>query len=63
LAQSGIAFFSIGMTYSFLNFRVGVGQQGFWIKVVKCIGSSNLSRIVGIPVDLSSDKQVWLCLE
>jgi len=26
------------MTYPLLNFRVGVGQRGFWIKEVKCVG-------------------------
>jgi len=26
------------MTYPFLNFRVGVGQQGFRIKGMKCVG-------------------------
>jgi len=26
------------MTYPFLNFRVGVGQRGFRIKGVKCVG-------------------------
>jgi len=25
------------MTYPFLNFQVGVGQQGFRIKGVKCV--------------------------
>jgi len=29
-------FFSIDMTYPFLNFRVGVGQRGFQIKGVEC---------------------------
>jgi len=40
LAQSGSAFFSIGMAYPFLNirYRVGVGQRGFLIKGVKCVG-------------------------
>jgi len=54
------------MTYPFLNFQIGVGQRGFRIKGVKCIEKSvpsNLFRIVGLPVDWSSDKQVWLCLE
>jgi len=34
LAQSGLAIFSIGMAYPFLNirFQVGVGQRGFLIK-------------------------------
>jgi len=26
------------MTYPFLNFQVGVGQRGFRIKRVKCVG-------------------------
>ena len=38
MAQSGLVFFSIDLTYSFLNFRVGVGQRGFRIKGVKYIG-------------------------
>jgi len=34
-----LSIFSIDMTYPFLNFRVGVGQQGFRIKGVKCVWS------------------------
>jgi len=53
--------FSIGLTYPFLNFRVGVGQQNFRIKGVKCIGRNPLlavfCRIAGIPVFRSSDKR------
>jgi len=28
------------MTYPFLNFQVGVGQQGFQIKGVNCVGGN-----------------------
>jgi len=30
------------MTYPFLNFRVGVGQWGFRIKGVNCVGRNLL---------------------
>jgi len=33
------------MTYLFLNFRVGVGQRGFHIKGVKCVGRNLLLPI------------------
>jgi len=62
LAQSGLAdFLSIDLTYPFLNFRVGVRQQGFRINGVKCIGRNPfvavLCQIVGILVNRSSDKR------
>jgi len=61
LAQSGLAFFSIDLTYPFLNFRVGDGQRGFRIKGVKHIGRNPfltvLCGIGGISVNRSSDKQ------
>jgi len=45
----------------FLNFRVGVGQRGFWIKGVKCIERNPLlavlCRMAGILVFRSSDKR------
>jgi len=53
LASSSLAFFSVDLTYPFLNFRVGVGQRGFRIKGGKCIERNPflpvLCLIAGIP--------------
>jgi len=38
-------FFSIDMTYPFLDFRVGVGQWGFRIEGVKYVGRNLLLAI------------------
>jgi len=60
-SNSGIirfsVFFSVDLTYPYLNFRVGVGQRGFRIRGVKCIGRNPLlavlCRIAAIPVNRS----------
>jgi len=47
LAKSGFVFFSIDLTYLFLNFHVGVRQQGFWIKELTCIGKNLFLATLG----------------
>jgi len=50
------------LAYTFLNFCVGVRQQGFWIKGVKCSERNPFLAVVyqiaGIPVNQSSDNRV-----
>jgi len=49
-----VNFFIIDLADPFLNFRVGVGQQGFRFESVECIGSNPslpvLRLIAGIPL-------------
>jgi len=56
-----VNFFIIDLADPFLNFRVGVGQQGFRFESVECIGSNPslpvLRLIAGIPLLRTSDKR------
>ena len=59
-------FFSIDLKYPFLNCRVGVGQRGFRVKGLKCIGRNPflavLCRVAEIPVNRRSDKRGFDCI-